>query len=227
MAVAFRAASTAGYGNGANALAGTEPAGTVQNDVLLAQLIVNATSGSAPSLPALWTPIFSGLTAAGGAAHFYYLVALIVRGASAPALGFTTGATSAYRELNILGFSGCDTTTPLDASANGTPVNAVNPDPPAVTAVSSAAMAVCLGAQWNGSTTSWTAPAGYTRRSLNNAGNDSTIGTKLLSVSGAEDPAAWSGGSTTNDCWAATLTLAPSVVSFPPPSLVMAPRIAA
>jgi hypothetical protein len=210
MAVAFRAASTAAYGPFSGGFTVTEPAGTVQDDVMLMLVVQNATAGSAPTPPTGWTSLFSGLTAAGGAAHFYFFIAYIVRGAAAPNLNVNTSATSAYAECNVLTYSGCDTTTPIDASANGAPVNAANPDPPSVTAVSSAAMAVCFGTQWNGSTASWTPPAGYTRRSRNTAGDDSVAADKLLSASGAENPAAWSGGSGTNDCWAATLTLAPA-----------------
>jgi hypothetical protein len=226
LAVAFRAASTAGYTAGASTLTGTEPAGTVATDVLVAQLIVQSTSGSTPTPPTGWTTLLSGLTAAGGASHFYYNVAWILRGGSAPSLAWTTGSTGVYRELNVLGFSGCDQTTPIDASQDGAPVNAANPDPPSVTAVNAACMAACFGAQWSGSTTSWTAPAGYTRRSRNTAGDDSAIATKLLSASGAENPAAWSGGAGTNDCWSATITLAPpAVASSIPPFLLMPPRL--
>lgn len=186
---------------------GTEPTGTVQGDVLVALFIVDA--GTTYTAPAGWTTIYSGVSAT---SSFRYALMYVVRDASAPNLTWTyTGST--YRELFILGFSGCDTTDPIDASSqipsgNGT----VNPDPPVVTAVSSSAMALAIGINWAGSTTGgWGVPSGYTIRTDNTAANDGVIASKLLTVAGAENPGAFSNAVTTApaDYWAAAITLSP------------------
>ncbi|HSX06189.1 MAG TPA: hypothetical protein VLG92_00525 [Candidatus Saccharimonadia bacterium] len=187
---------------------GVEPTGTVQGDVLVALFEVQGSTTY--TAPAGWTTIFSGTSFSG---QFKYYLGYVVRGASPPNLTWSyTG--SAYRELYIVGFSGCDTSNPIDASAQIPSASAANanPDPPAVTAISSAAMALAIGDNWTGSNAGgWTPPTGYTLVTNNANGNDCGISTKLLSASGTENPGAYgnvgAGGAT--DYWAATVTLSP------------------
>ncbi len=187
---------------------GTEPTGTVQGDVLVALFEVQGSVTYTP--PSGWTTIFSGTSFS---SQFKYYLGYIVRGASAPNLTWSYTGT-AYRELYIIGFSGCDTTNPIDASAQIPSASAANanPDPPAVTAVSSAAMALAIGDNWTGSNAGgWTPPTGYTVVTNNANGNDCAISTKLLSTSGTENPSAYGnvGSSSATDYWAATVTLSP------------------
>ena len=125
-----------------------------------------------------------------------------------------------FREINILSFSGADTTT--------TPMNAVlkwkhgrtgsphNPDPPAVTAVVSNAMSVAGSINNGGSGGGgWTAPSAYTLRSDNTPVNDTMLATKTLSASGSENPGTFTGAaSNTVDWWDGfTITLKPIITS--------------
>jgi len=194
---------------------GTEPTGTVQGDVLVALFELEGSTAFIP--PAGWTTIFSGTSAS---SQFGYYLGYIVRGVSAPNLTWTYTGTI-YRELYILGFSGCDTSNPIDASAQTTSASgvAINPDPPPVVAVSSAAMALAIGDNWTGSNPGgWTAPTGYTIVTNNATGNDAAIATKLLSASGTENPTAFGnvGSSGTTDYWSATVTLSPPRIAITP-----------
>jgi|GEM_PF-1511311 len=214
MAIAFRNESH-NINNGGSPT-GTEPTGTVQGDTLIALCEMENNGTLTP--PAGWTTIFSGTSAT---AQFNYCLSYIIRGASAPNLTWTFGA-SGYYELYIVGFSGCDTSNPIDASAKTPDASgtSINPDPPLVTAISSSAMALAICDNWNGSDTGgWTTPSGYTIVTNNATGNDCAIATKLLTSSGPENPSAFGnvgsagGGSTATDYWAATITLSPPRVA--------------
>jgi hypothetical protein len=208
MAVAFRAESHVINSTGTTGNPG-EPSGTASGDALIMFAIVDATSATF-TLPAGWTSLVSGTVTS----KFKYDILWIERGGSAVATTVTVSS-GAYKEIYILGISGADTTTPIDATAaavaSGTGSRGTAVDPPAVTAVSSAALAVAFGVHWAGSLSGWTAPTGYTLQTDNTAGNDGMAATKLLSASGSENPSNFvSGGAGTSDAWIAyTLTIAP------------------
>ncbi|MDI6733945.1 MAG: hypothetical protein QMD50_00420 [Patescibacteria group bacterium] len=115
---------------------------------------------------------------------------------------------------------GVDSTTPMDVTppTGVTAANASSPDSPSITPVTSGAYVLSVG-MGTGDTTplTKTAPTGY-GNALSVAGNGSTmsiianIASKVWSGSGAEDPAAWTGGETsTSDSWAAgTLAIRPA-----------------
>lgn len=223
MAVAFRAESHL-YGFTAANVVVTEPTGTAQNDVLILMLHLGGASTGSPAAPTGWTTLYSGTSTQGSGSDngFKFLVSYIVRGASAPSLTCSNGSTF-YGEWNVLGFSGCSTSSPIDSqSASGalSTTSSGNFDPPATTAVSSSAMAVCGGLFWDGSATAWAAPTGYTIRSTVNVSNDQALASKLLSASGSENPAAFSGAAVgTADIWQGfTITLAPSGGAAPSPA---------
>lgn len=208
MAIAFRAANTAIVGTGTNPTA-TEPSGTASGDLLIATYAVDSPGGT-PGIPTGWTSLWSG---ASFGTHFRYNICYIVRGGSAPSLTFTlTG--SQYRELSILGLSGVDGTTPIDSSSTVVSVGStiILPDPPATTAVDSAAMAVVLMVFWGGAPASggWTAPTNYTiRATTGSAGYGSA--TRQLAASGSEDPGKFGGSPIgSDDGVTMTLTLKPS-----------------
>ena len=211
MAIAFRSEShVVGIGT---SVTGTEPTGTVQNDVLIALYIVDSTSGTL-GIPSGWTSIYSGVSPT---PNYRYNLCYIVRGASAPSLAFThTG--SVYRELFIMSYSGCNTNAPINASVDGGGFtsNPQAPNPPSATATVANAMALAIGIGWNGSASGgWTPPSGYTMRTDNTAGNDVMVASKLLVSAGAEDPGAFGNGtvSGSTDGWQATVILAPAGIS--------------
>jgi len=213
MAIAFTNESH-DIANGAGGpLTMSEPTGTAQGDVLVCVFMITGANTFTP--PSGWTTLYSGTSAT---SNFKYNLSYIVRGASAPNLTWTYNGIP-YHECHILGFSGCDTTTPIDAQAQTASHQGVNtnPDPPSVTAVSATTMALGIGINWNGAGGStWGTSGGYTIRTTNAAGVDVVIATKSLSASGAEDPPAFTGVSTggSADIWEASITLdAASVVA--------------
>lgn len=209
MAVAFRARSFL-TNTSANSTA-TAPAGTVSGDVMVAYIATEGTGANAA--PSGWTTLDSG----SNSTVYNWRLAYIVRGGSAPAMNFTNPAT--YHEIHILTFSGVDNTTPIDASvASGALTVVLNPDPPSVTAIAATDMAVACGVAWAGSSAAWGAPAGYTMRSDNTAGNDVFMATKPLSGSGAENPAVFTGSAGTGgnvNTNVALLLAASSGTTFP------------
>ena len=192
MAVVFRSAST-GSGVGTN-LTVTEPAGAASGDVLISIACRDSASQAAPTG---WTSLYSGTQGT-----LNWQVAWIARGASAPSL--TWAGTNHWREVQLLCLrSDTGGSITLDSqSAAGTSGTGTNPNPPSTTAVASASLAVCGGANVNGSAAGgYGAPTGYTRRDTGADGDVSTLATKTLSSSGAEDPAAFSNASGSASFW--------------------------
>lgn len=211
MAVAFRSASFAtGSTPGSNSsITGTEPTGAANGDYLVMVAFMEATGSTSITVPSGWTSLKSGVAGTG----FRYVICGISRGASAPSYAVTSVSSSGrYYEVHVCAFSGAGATQPdSQAAAVATGSTQTDIDPPATTAVSSAAMAVAIGIHWAGSWgTGWTTiPTGYTLRTDNTPGNDGVIVTKLLSVSGAENPGVI-GQTPAADVWIAhTLTIAP------------------
>lgn len=204
MALSVRAADAHAIGT-ANGATLAEPAGTSSGDLLVA-LALSGVVTTSLGAPAGWTTINSGNSTN---THFRYIASWVARGGSAPSLTWTM-STSDYREVYIIAVTGA-TTSALDATGTEAKVGNVNagPNPPAVTAVDSAALAVALGIQWSGCATAW-AHAAYTIRSNNAAGNDGVVAFRQLSASGSEDPAAFTGQNGAEDWWAQTITIAPA-----------------
>lgn len=203
MAAAYRSAASS-VASTANASV-TEPAGAVSGDVFYGLLVVD-TRTSVCTLPTGWSSLNTGQSPSAGSSGFIYNLGRIVRTGSAPS--FTCTNPARYREWHVICVSGADTTTPEDASSylTAATVNPYNPNPPSATAVGSDDLGIAAGVGWQGSASAWTAPAGYTVRSDNTAGNDGILATKALSASGAEDPAAFSGANTGSaDGWAGTV----------------------
>lgn len=227
MAIAFRAESHTGGTLNVNPT-GTEPTGTVQNDILVALFGGNELNATAPTAPSGWTTLANNSINLVASDWLSWNLAWIRRGASAPALGWTGGA-AGYSELIIFCFSGVDTTTAIDSqsSTGGTGNTAGhNSDPPATTAVSSSAMAVCCGVMWQGNVSGYGAPTGYTIP-YTGAGEVSAFAYRLLSSSGVDNPGAFSGvssGGADHTYWDGfTVTLKPAaagvVVDVIPPVL--------
>jgi hypothetical protein len=197
-AQAFRSASSAISSGGVSAT-GVEPTGTVQNDVMVALWVVF--NGNAPAVPAGWTSL-STQTVGGLQVAFGY----IVRGSSAPSMVFTTGqAASRFYELHITSFSGCNTTTPVQASAFGT-TGTTTPghiDPPNNASAGTSVLHVIGGASFAGSATAWVAPANYTIRTTNVASQAGIIASRTSDAltTGAEDPAAFTGAAAGASEW--------------------------
>lgn len=188
--VAWRSTSHVA-GTGLNATP-SEPAGTAQNDILIA--IFGVSAAGTPGLPAGWTVITNGTEAIDG--QFDYIIGVIRRGASAPNLTFTTG-TSQYREVYIHAISGASTAgnaiDVIEVAARATGNGTGGVDPPQVTTVNDNALIVIAGLCWAGSGGGgWGAPANYTIRGDNTAGNSIANATRsagLISPAGAENPA--------------------------------------
>jgi hypothetical protein len=175
-----------------------KPAGTVAGDVLVASVVVSASTVSAA--PAGWVPIAAVTSAANPTIYSYYHVA----GAAEPASYSWTLGASTTGSAAIARYSGVSNTNPLDSPATsaGTSAAVSNLAVPAITTTSAGAMLIG-GAAINSSNTAVliTAPAGMTERwdlggkrheyddALQAAAGSS--GTKTWTFSAARAAAAW------------------------------------
>lgn len=131
-----------------------------------------------------------------------------------------TGNNAFAEAYSIQCFRGVDHTTPMDAAA----VSAGNtgtgrPDPASITPVTAGAWPVICGGGAAATGANYTAPANYVTNFLTSSGADTTdamVGSGYRSdwSSGAENPAAYTGGTTgSTDSWCSyTLALRPEGV---------------
>lgn len=179
----------------------TEPTSIASGDFEF--VVVSGGPGTGTvTTPTGWTKLGD---AAGTNAHFYVFYVTGGRGASAPTLTFTTSGGTGGWEWVSCAVAGSNHT--IDASATTTLSTLTNPDAPSATASFTNDEAIAIGFNWTGSGTAWGAPTGYTIRSVNTAGLDEVVASKDLAASGAENPAAFTGGGGANDTWAVTLLL--------------------
>ena len=134
----------------------------------------------------------------------------------------STGNNADAQRYTVQVWSGVDPTTPLDVamvSASGTGTG--RPNPGSITPTSSGAYVGIIGAGAAATGAAYTAPANYTTGFLTGSTadtNDAMIGSGYRSwTSGAEDPAAYTGGTANAvDSWAAfTYALRPEVSYLP------------
>ena len=157
--IAFRASAQAGAASGVLTLSINVPAGTVQNDVMVAAIGVRPNSVTVTA-PAGWTLVRRINSTAGNSNSLlvYYRVA----GAGEPAnyaWGFSssTGSTG-----GILSFSGVDTASPIDVE-NGQPTpNGLTHTAPSVN--TTVANTMLVTAHTYSSAGTWTPPTGMTER---------------------------------------------------------------
>lgn len=200
----------------------TEPTGAALNDVEVALLTTNDTVTRPSTCPTSWTSLYNNEINLAGSDFLAWRVCWIRRGSGAPSLTWSTSAT--YTEVYIGAFSGVDTTTAIDSqsAAGGTGNTAGhNITPPSTVAVSAAAMAVTGGNAWQGPTTTYTPPTGYTNVVATGAGENTGLAYKLLSASGTEAPNAFGGvssGGIDHSYWDGfTITLNPLSGAAPCP----------
>ena len=153
----FRSASSAGAASGVLSLIITTPAGTVQNDVLI------ATVGFRPSTavitaPAGWTLIrrIDNAVVPANSLAVYRKTA----GAGEPANYTWTFDTSTGSSGGIQSFGGVDTTTPINIELGQTTPSALTHATPSITTTVGNTMVVTAHAF--SSAASWTPPAGMT-----------------------------------------------------------------
>jgi hypothetical protein len=213
VAIALRAASAVQSGTpGSTTVTGVEPTGTVQDDVIWALWICDTAAGTQTiSLPTGGTPAWTQVASRSAGLNFRLALGYVVRGASAPALGFTMSNLAGYFELFMWSLSGCDTAAVVDNA--GTPNDAASsasaPDPPSATVATATDWALTVMAHWGGSPAgSWTAPTGYTLVSVAPAGGAGGVASKALSGTGTEDPGVFGGTPAGTDvAWAETVTV--------------------
>lgn len=157
MAIGFRASSAAA---GVSPLSVSMPAGTAVGDLLL---MIADTANSAAAAASGWTvaatsPVWS--------ANHVSTVLWKIAGASEPAASVTTTG-GANIEALICGFTGVDSTTPIDAAAAFGAASSGGTVPvPAITTITANAWWVTVGADSAGGLTSSSKPAGWTQRAL-------------------------------------------------------------
>jgi hypothetical protein len=198
-AFTWRTSKEAVDGSSTTTMTITEPTGIANGDY---EFMVADMPNTTLTLttPTGWTQVF---TALGSATRVYVFAVTGGRGASAPTLAFTKSATTNGTEWHSLAFSGSNAT--IDASGQTTVTTGTTPDPPSATATFTNDEAIAIGMGFSGSSTAWTAPTGYTIRSINTAGLDLAVASKDLSASGAENPSTFTGAAGSNNIWAATI----------------------
>ena len=192
-------------------------------------VIVTAVTGSAAGNPAMAVTTPTGYTAL-GQLNQSAATADVSLNTSYKFMGGTpdTAVTIPGTTNNAWGeayaiqvFRGVDATTPMDAtpvSAGGTGTG--RPDPNSITPITAGAWVVICGGGAAGTGANFVAPANFTTNFLTANGADSTDATVGCGywngwVSGAVNPAAYTGGSTNSaNSWAAyTLALRPITVT--------------
>lgn len=204
----FRAASRNFVIGGAPTdITATEPTGSASGDGLLAALLieVGGTSPGTVNTPSGWTYIGRSTASAFTVDYFK-----ILRGGSAPTYTFswTVGlnGTFGYAELNVIGFSGVVGSSFVESYSLGSGGTGTQPDPPAVTTLTTDTTVVAFGFSWSG----WAAAAsltGYTSR-FGGTTYDAVGLSKAVAAAGLEDPGLISAADGSNSIAAATFVLA-------------------
>lgn len=117
--------------------------------------------------------------------------------------------TSAAANSRVYVWRGVDSTTPLDTTTTTATGTGPNPNSPSVTPITTGAVVLSLGTTTI--TTTQMAPSGYG----NVANNSVCVAASKAWTSGAEDPAAWTGGSGGGYAWCAcSVVLRPKLPSY-------------
>ena len=176
----------------------SEPVGAANGDYQIVQLACpHGTPGTIGGTTG-WTLLRSG-TGTNGDFYVYVQVR-----SGAPTLTWTATGSWTGTEWHYHSFAPpSNKTWSTDTSAQTAVTTGTNPDAPSATASQTGDESVALGFNWAGGT--WTAPSTYSLRSVNTGGLDCSCASKTLTASGAENPAAFSGGSGSNDLYAVTV----------------------
>jgi hypothetical protein len=155
--ISYRASASA---TSQGSLTNTKPTGTVQNDVMVANIYVVGTNPTITA-PSGWTLVLSTLDGTTARLSTYYKVA----GASEPASYQWTFSGASMTEGGIITFYGVITSNPIDvyggqANAASTSYTA----PSVTTTVSNAMLVAAFGAKAGGGSNTVTPPAGMTER---------------------------------------------------------------
>lgn len=185
-------------------------------------VVASAFGGTPPSAPTVTGDNSGAYTGLGAVAYandtWYtnYRMFYMVQGATLDTtLTVTRPNNAAYGGATVVQvWRGVDTASPIDVT--GTPATTTNSslgDPPSVTPVTSGAVVIAAGAGMQTSSgTPFTVPAGMSNPvSYNGNGTTSDCGVWIASAtwtSGAYDPPAWTGGTTSTSSSAAAQTIA-------------------
>ena len=145
MAIAFRNAQNV-VNNSSSTIVLNKPTGTLQNDVLLAWFYVDLTT-TVSAAPSGWV-LVDNIQETTNSYHTY--VYRLVCGASEPASYTWTLTSSVYNEGIIIGFSGVDTTTPVDAHGIADRGSTASLVTPSITASVAGDALIAMLVCWNG-----------------------------------------------------------------------------
>ncbi len=153
----FRAAASAAAPSATLNLTINKPAGTVQNDTMVASISVRPDTATITE-PSGWTLVrrIDNANANANSLAVYYKVA----GASEPTSYTWTFSTSTGSAGGIQTFSGVDATTPIDVEAGQITANGLTHDTPSVTTTVANTMIVTSHGFTSSAT--WTPPSGMT-----------------------------------------------------------------
>lgn len=228
MAISYVGGQVAGRANPSSALSVNFALTGGSNSVPSADdlVIVTCVTGSAAGNPAMAVTTPTGYTALGQlnqsaqtndtSLNVSYKVMTSTPDTAVTIPGTANNAFGEAYSIQV--FRGVSTSTPMDAtavSAGGTGTG--RPDPAAITPVTAGAWVVICGGGAAGTGANYTAPANYTTNFLTASGADTTdamVGSGYWTgwTSGAENPGAYTGGTTNAaNSWSAyTLALRPT-----------------
>lgn len=208
----------------------TLPVGTAENDIVVVAYAIgqnnNANHNLAPTTAGYTeeADLFSNDTRDSELWVGYKVMGAVPDGNfSFPATGNAFDATSCA--FNV--WRGQSLTSPLDAATttDDANTNSAVPNPPAITTVTPGALVLIVGCGTGSShDTAVTVPTNYSNQQLEGITDSSApnaitlaMASRVLSAAGAEDPAAWTGWTTSvSDSWcAATVALRPLAQSRP------------
>lgn len=176
----------------------SEPASAAENDILVMWIVV-ASGATSIVGPTGWTLLDTQDGSAAKTRMWW-----IRRGASAPNLDVSWTTSVSYSERSVTAWTDCATTgNPYDDVQGYYNASQQNPDTPSATSSGTERLAVSFGSNWTGAT-AWTPPSGYTGHEVGTT--DLCVASKSVE-SGAEDPGAWSGATSTDNVMGVTLIL--------------------
>lgn len=213
MTIAFRAGISSITGASANFPVDISGMGLAQNDLVLVLSGYYGGVGAGAGITSTgWHSEFNGKTATSGTTKCWYDASWKIMGSTPDTSVTIKGSTDANTPVIVLvqAWSGVDTTTPMDvapvyAGTNG----AANPG--AITPVTAGAVVVAAGIAAENFNVPG-APTGYTNLTANkfliSNAIEAGMASKVWSGSGAEDPATFSGFSTSTTFAAGAFTFA-------------------
>lgn len=179
---------------------------SLENDVMVVAI---GCDGSLANVPSGWTSV--GSTTGGSGSAFTRAIYKVMGATPDTTVGLTGLSTAA--SAVAMAIRGCNTSTPMDATATTATGTSGMPDPASITTVTNAALVLAIGfLDDDNVASSVTLPTSYgvlKAEQASTAGSTTMVASRLIQSAGAENPGAF-GGTGTDDWGAITAAIRPS-----------------